>query len=355
MTEIAEPLDKALPTISIVFLVYNRRVELQESLLKMTRESDYPAHLVDVIVVDNASDDGSSDMVRAQFPEVKLLRRESNCGVSGWNDGFAIASGDYVLALDDDCYLPSDGLRRAVEEATQHKADLVSFGVTSSEVAGHRFDLQYRTGLLAFWGCAVLVRGSVLERLGGYDPEIFVWANEVEFMLRFFDAGYRHLHAPEIEAVHMKELGKRWADYVGTPGYRMNSKNLAYSMGKHLRGRQAAGALAGHLTTHLRDALRGNSSAAGAIPGSVGGFLRGLRNRDPVRPEISLVYRRHFISFASPWWMSRPPHLLLLGVPGAAVRRLLGRRRRAKHPGRQKEYWAEAARYYPVSAATLEF
>ena len=74
----------------------------------------------------------------------------------------------------------------------------------SSEEPGHRFDLKYRTGLLTFWGCAALVRREVLERIGGYDPNIFVWANEVEFMLRFYDAGFRHLHMPEVEAIHMK-------------------------------------------------------------------------------------------------------------------------------------------------------
>src|SRR4051794_9922894 len=108
---------KDLPTVTVVFLVYNRREELHESLQQMTKKSDYPAELVDVIVVDNASDDGSSAMVEAEFPEVRLIRREVNAGISGWNDGFRVASGEYVLALDDDCYLPGDGLRRAVEQA----------------------------------------------------------------------------------------------------------------------------------------------------------------------------------------------------------------------------------------------
>ena len=60
----------ALPTVTIVFLVYNRRDELRKSLEHMTGASDYPHELVDVIVVDNASEDGASAMVRAEFPEV---------------------------------------------------------------------------------------------------------------------------------------------------------------------------------------------------------------------------------------------------------------------------------------------
>ena len=87
-------------------------------------------------------------------------------------------------------------LRGAVPaEADDHES---GHGEEQTEEPGHRFDLQYRTGLLTFWGCAALVRRQVLERIGGYDPNIFVWANEVEFMLRFYEAGFRHLHMPEV-------------------------------------------------------------------------------------------------------------------------------------------------------------
>jgi GT2 family glycosyltransferase len=345
----------ALPTVSIVFLVYNRREELRESLHHMTRDSDYPAELVDITVVDNASQDGSSEMVREEFPEVRLITRAVNCGISGWNDGFAVATGDYVLALDDDCYLPPDGLRRAVAAAAEHEADLVSFGVISSVDPKLRFDRRYRTGLLTFWGCAVLVRRAVLEDVGYFDPEIFVWAHEVEFMLRFYDAGYRHVHVPEILAVHMKAPGPKWAQVVGSESYRINFRHLAYVAAKHLRARQAVGAFVALLFTHLRDGLRGDTNAVRAIPTSTRGFLHGLRHRSPVRnAEISRIYRLNFLSWASPWWFSRPPLLWLASLPGALVRRATGRRRPAGHRGRQREYFARAARYYPTTTATLQ-
>ncbi len=322
----------------------------------MTQDSDYSSELVDVIVVDNASEDGASEMVREEFPEVQLITRDVNCGVSGWNDGFALARGDLVLALDDDCYLPPDGLRRAVAAMQEYDADLVSFGVISSTDPTLRFDFQYRTGLLTFWGCAMLVRRAVLDDVGYFDPEIFVWAHEVEFMLRFYDRGYRHLHIPELLAVHMKGRGTTWHESVGMWPYRMNHKNLAYVAGKHLRAPQAAGALMALLTKHLRDGLRGNSGAVKAIPTSIRGFLHGLRHRSPVRHrEISRTYRQHFLSFASPWWFSRPPLLFLASLPGAVARRMLGRRRRAAHPGREREYYeVRGSRYYPAATAALQ-
>jgi GT2 family glycosyltransferase len=345
----------APPTVSIVFLVYNRREELRESLQQMTRASDYPAELVQVIVVDNASEDGASEMVREEFPRVQLITRTINCGISGWNDGFAVAQGDLVLALDDDCYLPPDGLRRAVAALQEHDADLVSFGVHSSHDPDWRFDLAYRTGLLTFWGCAALVRRSALEDVGYFDPEIFVWAHEVDFMLRFYDRGYRHLHVPEILAVHMKRMELSWAERVGLPSYRMNNRNLAYVAAKHLRARQAAGALMALLTTHLRDAVRGSPGAIKAIPSSTRGFVKGLRHRSPVRhAEISRIYRRHFLSFASPWWLSRPSWVFVTALPGALVRRVLGRTRPAAHRGRRAEFFAKGSRYYPTATASLQ-
>jgi GT2 family glycosyltransferase len=343
------------PTVSVVFLVYNRREELRESLSRMLHESDYPPELVDVIVVDNASEDGAAEMVKAEFPEVRLIRREVNRGISGWNDGFRVASGEYVLALDDDCYLPGDGLRRAVEQAQEHDADLVSFAVQALDNPDYRFDERYRTGLLAFWGCAVLIRRPVLQDLRGYDPEIFVWAHELEFMLRFYDEGYRHLHDPDVVAIHMKATGTNWKKNIGSRSYRINTRHYAYIAAKLLRRRHAVGAFVALIVGNVRDGIRANRRALGAIPGCVIGFIDGLRHRRSLKNgEISRVYRRNFHSYASPWWLSRPLRQLVLAAPREFFFKALGRELPAP-PGRKSEYFIERSRYYPTTAATLEF
>ena len=77
------------PSVSIVFLVFNRRDQLRTSLQEMLDPAVYDRERLDVIVVDNASEDGSADMVREEFPAVQLIVRDENIGVSGWNDGFA--------------------------------------------------------------------------------------------------------------------------------------------------------------------------------------------------------------------------------------------------------------------------
>ena len=341
----------AAPTVSIVFLVFNRCAELRTSLRQMLVEADYEPGLLEVVVVDNASTDGSAAMVRDEFPQVRLIERSVNCGVSGWNDGFAVATGDWVLALDDDCYLPGTGLRDAIAAAEDHGADLVSFGVRTPDDEDYRFNEKDRTGLLSFWGCAVLMRRDVLGRLTGYDPEICVWANELEFMMRFFDEGFRHLHLPEVVAVHMKDVSGTWADYIGSRGYRINTRHFAYIAGKLLRPRDALEAFVALLVGCVRDGVRVKREAFTALTDCVAGFANGLRHRAPVRrAEVSTTYRRNFHSFQSPWWISRQPGEIARG----AARRVTGRPPLPPSSGRRVEYFAERARYYPDRAETLE-
>jgi GT2 family glycosyltransferase len=336
------------PTVTVVFLAFNRREELRESLRRTLRENDYPADRTDVIVVDNASADGTSEMVRQEFPAVQLITRNENIGVSGWNDGFAVATGEWVLALDDDCYLPPQGLREAVSGVRDHSADLASFGVTSSHDYTHRFDHEYRTGLLTFWGCAVLVRREALEKLTGYDPEIFVWANELEFMLRFFDSGYRHLHLPETIAIHAKEPGIWQEGSIPERPYRINAHNFAYVAAKFLRPREAVETFIALLARNARDALRSDRVAWKAVPDTFSGFAHGLRHRRPVAPEISRYYRRNFETFAAPWALSRTPATMVRDALTPASRRAASSARRAG-------YFEQRADAYPDTARVLGF
>ena len=268
-----------------------------------------------------------------------------------------MATGDYVLALDDDCYLPPDGLRRAVAGAREHEADLVSFAVLASTSPTHRFDRPTAPACSRSGAAPCSSGARRLERTGYFDPEIFVWANEVEFMLRFFDAGFRHLHLPEVVAVHMKDASQLWEGSSRTPGYRMNNRNLAYTAAKHLHARQAPALLMALTSFHLRDALRGHPWRREGGPH----IAARIRPRPaPSRPVHSQEISRYLPAalpetFASPWWLSRPPLLFLVSIPAAVVRRLTGRRRPARHPGRSHEYYYDrGARYYPTEAATLE-
>jgi GT2 family glycosyltransferase len=337
--------------VTIVWLAYNRRDKLRESLQRMLNESGYDPELVDAVVVDNASTDGTAEMVRREFPDARLIVRDQNVGVSGWNDGFAVAEGDWVLALDDDCYLPPGGLSRAISEAQERDAQLVSFKVVSTYDPKLVFTEAYRTGLFTFWGCAVLVRRPVLQELGGYDPEIFVWANELEFILRFFDRGYRHLYLPEVVAQHMKPPEPWKGSQARDKAYRINARHWAYIAAKLFRPKDALEALVALLSRAVRDGLRADPVALKAVPDTLKGFAHGLRRRRPLEnAELSRFYRTNFESFASFWWFARPAGELIRAYP----REVLGRQKPARSD-RIDEYYERRARYYPEHAATLDF
>ncbi len=89
------------PLVTVNILSFNRREELRNTLTKVF-EQDYKN--IEIIVVDNASSDGSSEMVKNEFPDVQLIQLEENIGIAGWNEGFKAAKGVYVLVLDDDSY-----------------------------------------------------------------------------------------------------------------------------------------------------------------------------------------------------------------------------------------------------------
>jgi GT2 family glycosyltransferase len=344
------------PTVSIVFLVYNRREELRESLQRMLLESDYPRDRVEVIVVDNASTDGAAEMVREEFPDVQLMVRDHNVGVSGWNEGLAAARGDWVLALDDDCYLPPDGLRRAVAAAQERDADLVSFKVVSTRDPSYVFtEVSYQTGLFTFWGCAVLLRREVVEALGGYDPEIFYLANELEFTIRFFDHGFRHLHLPEVVAQHMKAPpppNPRIED-VNWSIYLYNARHFGYIAAKLLRPRDAAEALVALLVGNVRDWMRGWVGARRGPRETIAGFAHGLRHRAPVNARLSRFYRRNFLTFVSPWQLSRSPLELMRAIPREAITGRLRFGEGQEIGDRRERFFRERAHLYPKDEAAL--
>lgn len=339
-TEIPEGAN--VPLVSVVFLAYNRRQELLRSLHQTLHESGYPASRLEVLVVDNASADGTADAVAEAFPQVRLVRNEHNLGAPGWNAGFALAKGKYVLILDDDAYLRPGDLERAVRAAEEEQAGLVSFSVVSSFELERRLNDDWPTGLLSFWGCAALVSRQALQELGGYDPNIFIWANEVDLTMRLLDRGFRHLHLPEVCAIHMKE---RIVTF-DSRRYYVNARHHGYIAGKLLRPFDAFVVVLNIAQQAVVDTVAQQRDAIGALKELLAGLWLGMRVREPVRPVVSRAYRRNFHAFAGPWPFTR------------SLRERLGGRRSpdditAQRRDRVAAYYGRRTAFYPTARASL--
>ncbi len=323
--------EPARPLTTAAVLAYNRRDPLAVTLGHLGA-LEWPEDRLEITVVDNASTDGTADMVRERFPSVRLISSPENEGIAGWNRAFAAGRGDWFLVLDDDCYVEGDALERAVAAAAEHGADMVSFRVDSSD-PGRSFSDVYRTGLLSFWGCAVLISRRAIEDLGGFDERLFIWAHELEFTMRFLDRGYRHLYLPGVTALHMKSIPP-----VVPANHMRNMRNWGYVAAKLLGPRDAALAIASLIVragiesfvapTYLR--------GAGAV---LGGMREGLRVREPVRPAVSRLYRRHFLEFTSQF------------RPVLRLRYLLGRSE--PRVNYREAYWRSRPKLYPAATASL--
>lgn len=332
------------PLVSIVFVAYNRRDALAVSLEHVLERLDYPAESLEVIVVDNASTDGTAEMVRERFPRVQLIRNPENVGASAWNVGMATARGEWRLILDDDCYISGEALKTAVREATEHRADLVSFLVASSEGEGFFNAGDRSPGLLGFLGCSAMFSRRAIESEPFYDPNLFIWGNELELTMRLLDRGMRHLYLPEVASVHQKPLPE---DSFSLLFVTTNHRHWSYAAGKLLQPGDAVVVLGRLILRTLIDVHRLDRRVLSVLPAILAGFVKGLGVRRPVRPVVSTVYRQACLDLSNPLTFARTPlqRLRVRIDPGA-----IGRDRAA----RRARFDAEAAPYYPTGRSVLE-
>ncbi len=176
-----------LKRVSVVILSYNRRVELERTLRELFGRGEIWR---EVIVCDNASTDGSRQMVREKFPQVKCINTGSNMGVLGWNPGYEAASGDWVLSLDDDSHPALDSFH-SVCETIDRGCDAAAIAL-SIRRDWHPKDMPNgEAPAQGFSSAGVLLNRQAIADVGGYDPELFLFTNELHWSARALLAGWR--------------------------------------------------------------------------------------------------------------------------------------------------------------------
>ena len=126
------------PSVSIAILNYQRRDALREALESARSQR----HAVEILAVDNASTDGSAEMVRDEFPDVRLVRLPENIAAAARNVGVASAKGDVVFTLDNDVrFSTPDDVTRGLEVFRRHpRAAVVNFMIVGPDGALCRRD-----------------------------------------------------------------------------------------------------------------------------------------------------------------------------------------------------------------------
>lgn len=197
--------------ITVVVLTHNRSAELCRSLEQLLAQPEPPP----VIVVDNGSTDGTAGRVNARFPQVKLVRAESNLGAAGRNLGVGHVRTPYVAFSDDDTWWAPGALQKAADLLDGHPR----IAVLNARIAvgpGAQADPACMTMaespldrvagvgpmLTGFMAGAVAMRTSVFREAGGYWRAFFIGGEEALLAMDILDAGWRIVYAPALRVHH---------------------------------------------------------------------------------------------------------------------------------------------------------
>ena len=219
--------------VSAIVVTHNAAAWIERSLESLAGTG------AEVIVVDNASTDGTPGLVREKFPTARVIEQENKGFGAGNNAGMRVASGRYYLLLNPDAWLTEGALERLVAFADEHPEAAVvgprllnPDGSLQRSVRGYpspwRIATEYfflrklapRTHALnAFFGeqfdhesvreaeylfgACLLVRREAVDEVGGFDEDFFLMSEEVDWCYRFREAGWKVLFYPGAEVFHV--------------------------------------------------------------------------------------------------------------------------------------------------------
>lgn len=223
--------------VSVLIVSWNTR-ELLAACLESLQQSN-PACVREIIVVDNASADGSPEMVEQCFPEVRLIRAGSNLGFAkGNNLAMQHAVGSLFALVNSDALVHLGCIETLVEYLDQHpEVGLVgprviggdgllqrtcrhlpglwntlcralaldrAFGgrgiFSGYEVSPARHEVLHEVEVLS--GCFCLAHRSAVEQVGGFDEQFFFYGEDIDWCRRFRDAGWKIVFIPQATATH---------------------------------------------------------------------------------------------------------------------------------------------------------
>ena len=222
--------------LSVVIVSWNVR-ELLKGCLQSIYDSIQGLRF-EVFVIDNASHDGSPEMVRAEFPNAHLVANSENLGFGRANNqALRLCSGHYVLLINPDTVIPQDAIRRMIAFMERHpRAGLVGPELLNrngrllvnwvrwsprhvaefliEELVSLRrnrtrilFRQPHRVRILT--GACWLVRHEAMAGIGFYDEDFFMYVEEPDVCARMRDAGWEIWLLRDIQVTHYKKQSVR--------------------------------------------------------------------------------------------------------------------------------------------------
>lgn len=245
--------------VSVVIVNWNGKENLKECLDSLFKVRYSP---LEVIVVDNGSSDGSVALVKKKFPSIKIVEVKKNLGFAeGNNLGYEKSTGGYILFLNNDCivtdnfldplvafleknptvgivqptiifYRPNTRLHNKINSVGSF---LLKNGFLYHQDYGKNFTKQKYPKpfeIFSAYGACFLVRREVIDKVGLFDPDYFVYFEETDLCHRAWLAGYSVVAYP---SVHVFHKGAQTSEKLSQAFVQFHSfKNKFYSYLKNL-------------------------------------------------------------------------------------------------------------------------
>jgi len=240
--------------LSIIIVNYNVKDFLEQALLSLRRAlTQIPS---EIIVVDNASVDGSLQMLKQRFPEVKLIENNRNVGFSAANNqGIKIAAGEYIVLLNPDTVVQEDTFSKLLDFFAQNPGASAATCKILNPDGSFSIDCRHSvpTPLTAFWkmiglnrlfpkskifgkynltyldenevnqveavsGSFMMIKRAMVQKVGLLDEDFFMYCEDIDYCYRINQAGGKIFYVPDSQIIHYKgeSTKKNNLDYVIT-------------------------------------------------------------------------------------------------------------------------------------------
>lgn len=267
-----------LPLLSFILITHNRRQDAADAIRSVCRLSYLHK---EIILVDNASTDGTGEYIRELFPDITILHSSVNTGVAGGrNLGITAAAGEVCVFMDDDAEFLNEQTGHIIQSlfGTDPRLGIIAFKILNhSDGLVHKHEFPGRNTAMQherfetsyFIGCGFAVSRRVLDVIGAFKEAFFYAAEEIDFSYRAIDAGFRIVYEPSIEILHKKNMTTRpagqWYERNLSSRYLLTIQNLPFRY------------LVPHLIIwHVYVCLR--SLRHGAFRSFLRGIFRGIRS-----------------------------------------------------------------------------
>lgn len=251
--------------LSIIIVSWNVKPLLQRCLQSIYQYTN--SLTFEIFVVDNASTDGSADMVTQHFPKVKLIRNPINKGFGAANNqALQQATGEQILFLNDDTEI-SDNIFKILYDKMQSLPKTIgmigcqlrnSNGSVQASVRSFptvwdqsvillklhhlwpslikqyvcsTFDYSREQTVDQVMGAFMWTRADIMKQIHGFDERYFVWFEEVDMQKKLHNLGYNILYTPLVHCRHVK--GQSFKQVRKPNAQAMFNRSMRYYFRKH--------------------------------------------------------------------------------------------------------------------------